>query len=451
MSAMLNFNKIPYIPWKGKTFNQITTIIQKNAAIISIGSSTQPLLENIFRSRPLKIYRREIASVNNKQCNPRQTLSIDEMNRPNGYIISNPAYNAGLVSTLDINLTTNKYELATPSCNTSMNCISQQNNALKRVRSAGMTPRKFDQSKNNDTYYTSNSQYLNSRNRTFQQNQFNFIRQGDPTAIPGTTAAQHNFYSANGTNHCQSYAISAVIGNNIFRYTWIDDTTTVTVTIPDGFYDLNGLVGILQQAMTSNNHYYIVNSNGSKQFLLNMAFNSFYNKIELQCFSNAKFYSSAIFNSSMYSVPSGVTWNTYSNINVPKFMIPSSFSPVIGFSAANYPASNTSMEQHIIQNTTAKIGQTYVQTHYKPNNPQFSQQGAVSSSTLTARKDFDTITTAGSSFRAPLGSAVANELAYGVPTPGYTLKDRIGYHDIKTPIIMPNGTMKSCSKYITRR
>jgi hypothetical protein len=46
--------------------------------------------------------------------------------------------------------------------------------------------------KNN--YSTSSQEYLHTRNRTFQQNQFNYVVSGNRTAEPGTNLASNNVY-----------------------------------------------------------------------------------------------------------------------------------------------------------------------------------------------------------------------------------------------------------------
>jgi hypothetical protein len=427
-------NPIRYFSWKGKTFNQITTAIQKNNVTIE-GK------RNLFNSNPLKIYRREIANITTVKPCTRSDVTIDELNMPNGYLVyDNANTNAGLVNILDINTTTNKYDLSTPSCNTSTNCLSKQSNALRRVRSSGMIKRKFDASRNNDTYYTSTNQYLVSRNRTFQQNQYNYIRQGDPVSKPGTSLALNNLYSANGINHCKLYYISSASNNNLFKYIWINASTEYDVNIPDGYYDLDALNNVLKNAMIENSHYFISKSTGVKFFLLNFSYNTYYNKIELQCFSRTKYS-----DTSLYDVPAGVSWNTNSYNNVPYFVIPSTFSSVIGFTAATYPSSPTSTEQHIIANTTSGIMPMYVHVNYKPNNPQFSQQGAVSASSLITRLKYDTITDVGGKMRTSYGSALANSLAYGVPTGGYNVKEKIGYPLTNTPIISKyTGNLIKC-------
>lgn len=288
MSATLNFNPIKYYSWKGRTFTQVTTSLQKNTGTISIVSNTtqKDANQNLFKSRPLKIYRREIASQPVTSCS-RNSVKIDELNRPNGYII-NPINNSGLVNTLDINLTTNQYDRADSKCNTLDTCMSQQANARRRVRSSGMIRKDYDPLQSGSTvaklrYYTNTSQYLNSRNMTFQQNQTIHVKSGDVNSVPGTPSSAANVYSTNSANSCN---------NNIY---------------------------------------------------------------------------------------------------------------------------------------------------YKPNNPQFAQQGGVTSSSRLLRKKFDTITTIGSSYSKSFGMGLANALSYGVPYSGFNLKDKLGYPQKCTPAVTTTG------------
>jgi len=265
MSARLNLNPIPYFPWKGRTFNNITTTIQRN-----INTNVNEL--NIFKALPLQIYRKELTTA--PKVNSRR-VSIDELDQS----IKSKACTLVVV---DINYNENKS--AHPSCDTCF--ISDEQNALKRVRSAGMI-RKKDSSKHQN-YYTSSSQYLNSRSKTFNQNQFNYLKNGNATVDPGSAAASQNTYSANGVSQVLDTACSSVV-------------------------------------------------------------------------------------------------------------------------------------------------------YYKPNNSQFAQQGAVSSSDLITRVKYNTITNNGAAYRNAYGAEVANALAYGVPDGGYTIKNKIGFPANMTPKITPHG------------
>jgi len=104
--------------------------------------------------------------------------------------------------------------------------------------------------------------------------------------------------------------------------------------------------------------------------------------------------------------------------------------------AQNVYASNT------IQYVSNKA--QYVPVYYKPNNGKFGKQGAVEASSRLARLKYDTITDAGSKMREAFGEQTANALSYGVPPNGYTIKDKIGYPNICTPVIHKDGTVSKC-------
>ena len=171
-----------FYSWKGKTFTQVTSSIQKNKGLTSI-STTNKNISALFHANPLKLYRREIASQDIKICNPRTSVKIDELNRPNGYLLLDKTNNKGIQNVIDIQTTTNKYDLNIPACHTSTNCFSQENNALQRVRSAGMNRKKFNSCTNSDSYNANTTQYLKSRHKTFNQNQFTYKNDVAPSYV----------------------------------------------------------------------------------------------------------------------------------------------------------------------------------------------------------------------------------------------------------------------------
>jgi len=171
---MSRLNSIPYFSWKGRTFNNITTTIQQN---VNTGK------HDIFKALPMQIYRKELT------LNPivhSRRVSIDELD------YSIPSVSKCTLAVVDANYT--------DSTCTSM-CNISEVNALKRVRSAGMISKRTDISKK---YYTNSSNYLNSRSKSFNQNQFHYLKTGDATAQPGSTAALQNTYSANSVSHVLS-------------------------------------------------------------------------------------------------------------------------------------------------------------------------------------------------------------------------------------------------------
>jgi hypothetical protein len=471
MSATLNMNEIRYFSWKGRTFNQITSIIKKNTV------STNGSKHNFFIAQPLKLYRREIASTTSNSssttpytCNGKISTSIDLINMPGGSIMvnSDSGKTKGLINTLDINLTSNKYEIPGSCQNDIKNCMSQVANARRRVRSSGIIKKQFDLTKNNDTsYHTSTNQYLVSRNKTFQQNQYYYVRQGNLDVKPGDSLSFQNIYSSNGINHCKKYYISTDVS---FQYQWVD-RNYYTVNIPLGDYSIDDINNVFQSTMTTNKHYFISNETKSYVYLLKISYNSYTNKIELKSLKT----NYDIFNITYYSLPADNNWWIYlylypdsagdaatrTNITVwPGFKIlNNNFQEAIGFNAGNYPSNI--IQDNFDANHLAAQGYTtdllftssmrpglqspYVTIYYKPNNPQFAQQGAVTASSRTVRERYNTITNNAEKYRKAYGLSVANALAYGVPENGYTWKDKIGYPNKKTPVISKyTGEMKRC-------
>ena len=458
MSARLNLNEIPLIRWKGKTFTQISSSIQNNRQINATIDK-----KSLFKALPLKIYRREIVT-NLKYCDSRSSVTIDELNRPNGSINNTSATlkNFGEISTLDNLLpnNTSDYTNRSTTCTTqSAAVLSPEVNALKRVRSSGRIKRQFDISKNNDSYYTSTNQYLVSRNRTFQQNQYNYIRQGDSTAKPGTALSYGNVYSANGINHCQKYQMAATS----FSYNWFDGNSYV-VSYPGGYYSTEDINAIFKQTMVTNYHYFILTPTNNTVFvgtqlqrldnyigiqnigfLMNIGFNNDTSKVELQVMKA----DTITFNSSFITAPTGQNWTTVFNSTpkTPQFVINNTtFGNAIGFSLASYPNTISTTNQTFVSSFAPGIKPLYVKLYYKPNNPQFAQQGGVSSSAFILRKKYDSISNSSSLYRRAYGSSVANALAYGVSEAGYTIKDKMGYPNKKTPMFPRySNVMKTCS------
>lgn len=289
MSAILNFNEIAYIAWKGPPTKQITPFFQMNQ------NKTILSKYNLKLAQPLKIFRKEIASTALTTCTPRY-IKIDEIMRPNGYMISKalPQHQYGISEIIDLELPNNSTERP-GSCNalsTNGVCLNPAQNALKRCRSSGMIKRNFNTTHNNDTYYTSTKQYLESRNLLFSQNQYNYLKSGNNAADPGSSASQNNQYYAGGISHC-----------------------------------LNG---------------------------------------------------------------------------------------------------------------------TSVPVYYKPNNAQYAKQGGVSSGDKITRLKYNTITSNAMKFRNAFGSATGNALAYSTTGTVYTIKDKLGFPDKKTPVFNKYSAVQTC-------
>lgn len=295
MSALLGLNEAAYVSWKGQTFTQITTLIRKNK--IDRSSTT-----NMYSSNPLNIYRREVASINNNKCSGslRTNIRVNSFEQPGGYSISNiQSKHIGVESILDKQLVKTKNQQNEHSCSDSIysvphyvkdissqnKCLSTQNNALRKARSSGKIKQNF---------YSTTNQYLYSRKKTFEQNQFNYLKTGSKTSVPGSDAASKNTYTNGGVSF---------------------------------------------------------NAEGRA----------------LSC-------------------------------------------PVV----------------------------------YKPSNYNYSKNGAVDSSTRMNRMKYDKLNTISASYKGVYGNAMENSYANGVPTPGYNIKDIIGYSLTKVPIVMSDGSVRKC-------
>ena len=483
MSAKLNQTQVPYTQWKSMPAIQVTTTRQKNGTLF-----TNRPIRNVFRStyipkgtshrinkksgaRPLKIYRRELIVDLSRNCtgNPRTSTSIDELARPNGYLVNSKQ--EGLVNYLDLELPNGKYENGTQTCNNANTCMVT--NALRRVRSSGNMKRQNALFPDTGAYYTSTNQYLVGRNRTFAQNQYSLVRYGDASLLntnPGTTSfdkynlnvfTKNNAFSTNGIMHTSKYVIYPEYdgigtanndqGNvlpyeygpidNFIEYTWLDGIV-YSIHFPYGEYTIDVFNARMIDGMIQNKHYYVNTSTGSKIFLMRFIYNTVQCKVEFQSL-NCMPYAS---NSTNYkSADSGTYSGNTSNV-LPQLIVPSdsSIKNAFGLSSSpgydSYPSSPTAANfpnnanYAITSNIQHGLYPNYSVIHYKPNNPKFAQQGAVSSSSLVSRKKYDTITTTAQTYMGPFGSNVANALSYSVSENINNYKAKLGYPLTSTPV-----------------
>jgi hypothetical protein len=201
--------------WKGRSFLEITNTLKKNKLMDLSSNLISP--SYFLKALPLKHHRLEKVlwsgpDAYTAKSTYRKTQSIrSNMETPGGTMVitsdvicldnSNPLYvlldeskTARPCSSCDVPLTT-------PTTDTSkyMKTLSQEDNARRRVRSAGMNRPRYNAELNNRAEnYSSATQYLHSRNKTFQQNQFNNIRVTDPIN------KAENVYASNTIQYCGS-------------------------------------------------------------------------------------------------------------------------------------------------------------------------------------------------------------------------------------------------------
>lgn len=435
---LLNFNPRANIAWKGNVLRQITSTLQKNgAANGKIGRGNQ------LRAMPLKIYRREIATsrLNQIGCpNSRISSRIEELTRPGGYVISDTDGNVGLVNTIETpqpNSLNDTYGCGAGSSN-SYNCA--ENNARRRCRSSGIIKRTYDPARQDLAYFTNTNQYLVSRSKTFLQNQYRHVRSADASLVSNRMTTKDT-YSPNGISHCPKARVIA--GANTFTYYWISATgvgsTQYTVEIPPGYYDVHSLNAAFETAMTVNGHYLVYAPTNSNVFLMRIVYNNANGAVEIQAYSTAIFYGNP-----SYKIPFNQLWTLPNTGTVPVYKIPNTgIQGVLGFVAGHYPTLNgsgalqntSSSSVGFLSNMQHTLYPSYSVMYYKPSNDRFAYQGGVSSSDMTQRVKYEAITNNGSTFSKIYGSQVGNAMAYGVSDQPYTIKDKIGFHLTKTPVI----------------
>jgi len=475
MSATLNMNAKRNISWKGKTFNQVVAGLKKNINTFSTESHY-----GFFLAPPLKHYRREIANTNT--CKTRANVSVDAFLQPGG-TIDNTMSTVPPTYVSEFNLTENNTERPVGRCDTV--ACSKSDDARRRVRSSGNIKRKFTAS--NDTYYTSNTEYLISRNRTVKQNEVFSIRYGNPTYKPGSPDSIPNIYTPNGINHCAKASFNGFSSSPLFQYQWID-ATVYNFTVADGNYDIGELNLLFQTVLMARGHYYTDTMNGSKVFLFNFAYDTLSAKVQLQCFATDETIHTARY------TRGNISWEIPRGTIVPQIRILNNvFQTILGIPAGNYPpadisnpvakgqlqpvsrlgspnagyasniytpglsagvitlyvtnlpafATGSQGNQFKTGTVNPTIGTPYVPLYYKPSNSKFASQGGVDSSARLTRLKYDTVTNSANTFMTAYGKQTANALAYGVQSPGYTIKDKVGYPAAKTPTAS-RGSVVAC-------
>jgi hypothetical protein len=202
--------------------------------------------------------------------------------------------------------------------------------------------------------------------------------------------------------------------------------------------------------MIANDHYYFRNDNKTKVCLMSFALNGSTGNIELTIspistsIAIANDYQKALVVTEAGNVPTS-DWDTPATATTPQIIIlNNAFKDIIGFAPGTYPPNGTTTATTTVSTSPPAMTPSGQRVYYKPNNPQFAQQGAVTSSSKIARKRYDTIINSASSYTNAFGLHVANALAYGVPANGYTIKDKIGYPNKSTPVVTTTGEMRFC-------
>ena len=159
------------------------------------------------------------------------------------------------------------------------------------------------------------------------QLQFNFpsgsiqLHQGDQLAL--SSISMYN----------SVFNITAALNNNSYTYYWIDGTAN-TVTMPDGYYDVDSLNDFLHQTMLVNKHYLVEVATGNFVWFLTLQVNVSVYKIEITCFPMPI---ATYVVPTAYTLPSGSTWVVQNNTITPYVFIPNTFiQSTLGFPTGFY-------------------------------------------------------------------------------------------------------------------
>jgi len=146
-----------------------------------------------------------------------------------------------------------------------------------------------------------------------------------------------------------TFNITSAQGNNQFSYIWVDGRE-ITITIPDGFYDISTLNDFLHFVMVQQGHY-LLDTAGNYYYFITMVINASTYQIDVNCFpiSLASYpvstytigtYTSSTITTSSPSTP--VLWSRPTNAITPMLrVLANNFRNIIGFSAGYYPQGQT--------------------------------------------------------------------------------------------------------------
>jgi len=447
MSALIN--ETPIVNWKhsDNTFTQISSGVKYNNPDVTSDKSAY------FRALPLKIYRREIVT-DIAVANPRTSGRIFDFDRPGGTTITDTNDCIGIRSTQIINTSVDKgCEKLDEPCTV---FLSAEDNARRRVRSSGMIRKKYNANTTAPTYFTDTKQYLESRSLSYKSNSNFHVYSGDVTSDAGSSGASSNIYTASSGQNCKKEKLS--VGGS-FKYTWFGDIS-YNVVIPIGEYDVNDLNNILQTTMANNYHYFIEEPTRRKIFPISLKYNVEMGSIIVESYgynkSNTVNYTGDVNPIELLSPPSWYTNEIpsapnatniqllFDNVNATELYTKMGFTQGIGALPINDSAVVGKISESLNGKTAFYPRRKIV--YYKPSNHSFATQGAVSSSDLITRRKYNTINTVAGSMRSAYGNQTASAVAYGVPSYGYTKKDKIGYPMKTIPTFSKySDIMKKCS------
>jgi hypothetical protein len=185
------------IPWKGSTLKEILNGYEKPVRSVQGVDG-----RFMFNALPQKQYRRQLGAPVRSRLSQKLSMSQD---LPGGQsVTTDPLCFANQIYAKSNSLYDNGNSIVayTPSSSTSnAGSLTQEFNALRRVRSAGMHPRS-----NARKYSTDTKQYLYSRRGTYAQN---MTAQKCNTPLPGTCSNMTPIVKFNNSKFCVQGAVDS--------------------------------------------------------------------------------------------------------------------------------------------------------------------------------------------------------------------------------------------------
>lgn len=132
--------------------------------------------------------------------------------------------------------------------------------------------------------------------------------------------------------------ISSALGNNTFSYVWysgaIPTATTISITLPDGFYQVSDINSYIQGVCISNGHY-LITATGQNVYFIELVENSTYYAVQMNLYQLPTAAQAAALG---YTAPGA--WPGYVTANItPQLIIPATnIRNLLGFNNGTYPS-----------------------------------------------------------------------------------------------------------------
>jgi hypothetical protein len=145
------------------------------------------------------------------------------------------------------------------------------------------------------------------------------------------------------------FNITSANQNNTLSYKFptSSGTTTVTLTIPDGFYSVSDLNTYLQSQLIANGHY-LVDSEGNFIYYLELQENAVYYAVQLNCYPVPSSLPSGYSNPASMTFPASAT--------TPQLVVPSTnIRDIFGFTEGSYPSTTQSTTYSTYSSYTPQV------------------------------------------------------------------------------------------------